>query len=83
MMKTNAEATATAVCEFCGTPLVADDQSYCSVYCGAAIVLLRRSPRRPRPGEMPPRLKEALLEILQDHDPPEELATRVWEWLQM
>ena len=82
-MKTKAEATAIATCEFCGTPLVADDRSYCSVYCGAAMVLLRRSPRRPQPGEMPAELKQTLLEILQDHAVAEAAAQSIWEWLEM
>jgi hypothetical protein len=80
-MKTKAHASATAICEFCGTPLVADDRTYCSVYCGAAIVLLRRSPGRPRPSDMPAELKQTLLEILQDHDVPEYQALQVWAWL--
>jgi len=79
----NAQASVTAICEFCGTPLVADDRTYCSVYCGAAIVLLRRSPRRPRPGDMPAALKQTLLEILQDHTVPEHQALRVWAWLDL
>lgn len=82
-MKTKAQASATATCEFCGTALVADDRTYCSVYCGAAIVLLRRSPRRPRPGDMPAELKQTLLEILQDHAVPEHQALRVWAWLDL
>lgn len=82
-MKTKAEVATRAICEFCGTPLVADDRTYCSVYCGAAIVLLRRSPRRPQPSDMPAELKRSLIEILQDHDVPEEAAKRVWEWLKL